>query len=185
MTYSKSISLKDIAMQIAEDLDEILSLSSAAYCESSDFAVAAHDHDIYTSAMFFPEEQMHYNIGQFYDFKHDSITAISISLSGDHSGVSDRLLSDIECIVAAVQPHIGELNLVAASKIDTVGIETDIHSPGFEGWVPADGASYSIDDFEPQDMLSTAFDYDDSSRTFTVPDLVHFFKIKSQLTSQY
>jgi hypothetical protein len=55
MIYSsRSITMQDLAAQIAEDLDAVAGISSAAYCMSSEFALYDHDHDIYTSAIFEP-----------------------------------------------------------------------------------------------------------------------------------
>ena len=185
MTYSsRSITMQDLAAQIAEDLDAAAGISSAAYYMSSDFALQDHDHDIYTSAIFEPagDQSQRKSIAKFIDYTNNQ--SADITIDDDYSSAHEGI-DKISSILAEMQPAIAELQILAVSSIDDTSIITDITSPGFEGWVPADGSSYPLSAFQLSGQLSTAFIYDIQLSTFTVPDMSLFFKLKCRASSEF
>lgn len=75
-------------------------------------------------------------------------------------------------------PEIGQIKFMAT----TTGMNVDITSTDFDGWVLADGSSYSLDDF---DVGEEVFDIDRETNTFTVPCIDDMIMINSRPYESY
>lgn len=179
---SMAIDTKTLIASLDNDMDQFIDIGDAVYCDSSEFALSSHDHDIYTSAWYKPDDldgKEKFTVADIYDNAHQQIqTCIQISVCTDESIVS----TEWSQIISSAQPKIGTLQPLALSTFGDQSYTSDPELSDFNGWVPADGSKYYLSIFPSS--ISTILDSiygNGDNRTFTVPDMNGFAKISNDI----
>ena len=136
--YSKSIDYNSLLYQIAEDISSYLHLSSMAFREHWEYSKVNHTHD-YNYAVCNPT----YELSDFPDkTKVSCICEILTSNSATNNVVSVFYPPYEE--PPRTPPYIGEVMLMGRHwEKSPYQIQTDILNGTFDGWVYADGGTYS------------------------------------------
>lgn len=177
---SKKISFDNLAKCLSH---YAISAKSAAYAESSDFALSIHDHDIYVSASYidnlYPklhDENSLVPILSVYDTTHNVSSIVYSAL--DAFSINKAQISDIVDYL----PYLGAIDYICAKDIQTYKDYFDYTNEQFIGWVLANQTSYMLSDFcLSDDILSTetfnVVEQSEGISSFEIPGLNHFCKI--------
>lgn len=173
---SIAISMEDLAAQIDNELSFI---GSAAYCQSSDFALSSHDHDIYTSAWYenhiVGQSDKIHNILSIDDITHDKNVVLKIS--GDANSHQEEIDAIKADILSTYAPKAGQIMLQTFSSKEQADdvIDANPSSPAFSGWVRT-GQQYTASIFQLSDQLTTIFEFSDG--LITIPNLSSFCRMR-------
>ena len=172
---SCKISLDNLASQLNSC---IIGIGSAAYCQSSDFALSSHDHDIYTSAMYSSNvtSTVAVDVMSMTDMTHSC--TYEVMLSADHAdGISQT--SSVEDLILSKLPKLGQIQFIAVKDLLIYADKFDVTSPEFIGWIPAQNSTaYDLSDFILSSDIPKVFQTSVEGR-FIVPNLVDFCKISN------
>lgn len=178
---SYKIKMSDLAKQIATDF--AAQLGSMAFNDTSAYALSCHDHDIYTSAIWYQNKQGAQGTllkmsTQQYD-SHLNISHHNYAISATCS--SDADIENITKQLEKISPKLGELRFFTDRAMPRYNAQDK-----FIGWVPCDGTQYQLSDF----VLSTdiiyknIFQHNYANGTFNVPTISDFMKFSVDLTQK-
>lgn len=173
---SMAITIDSLVSQLNADMDDNIKIGEIAYMSKDDFALSSHDHDIYTKASY--NNTLQYSGEKFTIIKFNDMTSLAPASEMQISvNTQSDLLQRWKDAIDNAQPKIGTIQMLAISSLPP-GYTSDPEISDFNGWVPADGTTYDLSDFE-QSVASTINELygDGNGTTFTVPDLNGFFKI--------
>ena len=177
---SATISLDSLAIQLR---DKSIHARSAAYYNSTEFALVNHDHDIYTSATYstaFHDGDTISNVLSMHDVTNDK--DYNVALSVINSELTPDEYEHIQSTLSAKRPKLGELRFIAVSDLQIYKDMFDPENANFVGWVPADGKTYNINNFILSDYMHLVFNAK-TADTFYVPQLQEFCKINDSFNS--
>lgn len=169
---TKKISLSNLARSLSSS---IFSIRSAAYAQSSDFALSSHDHDIYTSAYYANalSSTNVFPILSVYDITHSTSSVVEVCNSGASTSTSRTIAGDL--------PRLGVIQMVATPSMTCYNDVFSPSSSNFIGWVIADGSEYFLSDFVMSASISNVLQA--ANDKFTVPNLNAFCRISTGLDS--
>lgn len=168
---SYKVNVLSIAASIAEELR--VSLGTMAYAQSGEYAMLSHDHDIYTSAIWVQNNssQALCVLATVHDMTNSTSTQMS-AISIDDPSYAEYAKARI----SSLQPKLGELKFL--SMLSHIASYND---PKFNGWVPADGRQYELQDFVLSSSLTSIFQH--TASTFVVPTLSSFIRLACDLSA--
>ena len=152
---SKQVTFDMLSAKLVADINSLLNFGSMAYVASSDYAPIGHQHE-----------------GTYNKVAISCV--LSAALSNDHiatfnvDGDKYELYAPKPTIRQLPAPEVGQLKLIYQTAKQVI----DVNSDNFDGWVYADGSTYSASMFDVKD----AFDVNEDG-TFTVPNLNNFIKL--------
>lgn len=154
---SKKVTFDMLSAKLVADINSLLDFGSMAYVASSDYAPIDHQHE-----------------GTYNKVAISCV--LSAALSNDHiatfnvDGDKYELYAPKSTIRQLPEPEVGQLKFIYQTTKQAI----DVNSDNFDGWVYADGSTYSTSMFDVKD----AFDVNEDG-TFTVPNLNNFIKLNS------
>ena len=172
---SCKISFENLAQQLNLSIKDI---KSAAYCQSSDFALSSHDHDIYTSAMYnsMVTSDIAVNAMHINDITHSCSYDVKLSVEMSNNEYQNKSIKDI---VMNSLPKLGQIRFIAVKDLLMYANMFDITNPSFIGWIPAANENvYELSNFILSSQIPNVFQTSNEGR-FIVPNLVKFCKIRN------
>ena len=189
---SQSVKYDELQKHIFKDmkqiLNDILSVHTMAYEDTTTYSPIDHDHSGKYSSVSakFPSNARHlatfttylsdYIVHTGYEEEYPYHATISVDES---KKTTYKLYEPIQ-----IQPiDVGTIKFVVKKSVDQ---NIDINSPTFDGWVYCDGKTYS--DVDPKRFAQALELYGTTTpNSFKVPDFHTFFKLNpgTQLTSAY
>lgn len=152
-------------------------IKSAAYCQSSDFALSSHDHDIFTSAVYvseLPGGGKTHTVLSIDDITTNPAIHHTVDISSVIDGdVPDIKKTELLSALSSYLPKLGTAQFICARDIGPYLNYLNPTKSSFVGWVLADGAIYDLTSF----MLSTSIQnvFQVNGTKFSVPDFRNAF----------
>ena len=131
--YSQKISYSSFTSQTLQKLSSMFSFGTMAFENKDDYALVSH-------------ENIHFNDYNYvtFDFKYTSSKDTTTIAKIKRDDTVYHLRIPNPKYPKQKEPPIGQVKFVAIPNPAPV----DVYSTDFDGWVYADGSSYSIDDFK-------------------------------------
>lgn len=169
---SYKMRITDLMHQMMSEYVQSSTLKSMAFENREDYALASHDHDIYTNVAYSTKSYENpLKVVHLSDETNYIDCSISVS-QHNSSSLSDIILP----ILSAAQPKIGTIEFKLSTE--QYPLTNDVN---FIGWVPLDGSSYQLADFNDQNGIKNTFQH--TTTTFTVPNVTNYMKFNLQLNS--
>ena len=167
----------DLAHQLLEEFKLSATFKSMAYEDKSHYARIDHDHDIYTSADFIPNDAALDDPKSILTFQNASSQYAQTLRIEQHNDYVEQAKKYAEEKIYSLQPRLGEIMFQTSTNY------VNIDSEDFNGWLPANGGEYALTSFVLSNDLIGIFSNNRS--TFFVPNLQgYFMKLANGLNEQ-